>query len=526
MAPHAGPATAAEPLTAFLEAGSEALPGEFGRLVAAFWTDGALNDPAAAREAVPRFLASWDGADAAHRGYLALGLGLFAEAEYPELDGPVALAVRQGLDRFLDEARGHTTVSPLTLALVYLLSHFPDERARVLPAFAHVPLDPDDRTRLDRGLTRLDPDDPDLGRAWPSPHDWDIDAQERDFDRAWTMTLTPEQITGTWDDDTRTLWATAGAKALWSLGHGMPTPVTDENPYWSAGHRAAGPRPGTDFAGHASSLRCPSCRGELAFEERGARCRNCSTYYPVALGGILDLSRRERSGAGVSDAAEDVEADVLQNAAVMSTIGEHYEAGLRPAFLRVMGQNWDGAVTPAIEDAYLHGRLRRAAAHSEGPVLDLAAGAGRWTWVVADAVGADRVIAADLNDAMLHWLRGRLPQVSAVRADALELPLADASVTAVNCWNALQAMPDAAQAIAEIGRCLKPGGVLTLMTFRWADDQVYRYFQRSHIFPARPEGYLLFEPREIRSWLAAAGLSVVEESGPGTFVLLTAKREG
>jgi ubiquinone/menaquinone biosynthesis C-methylase UbiE len=192
-----------------------------------------------------------------------------------------------------------------------------------------------------------------------------------------------------------------------------------------------------------------------------------------------------------------------------------------------MGSNWDSGITPAIEDAYIADRLRAAAAaRADGPILDLGAGAGRWTWVVAEAVGADRVIALDLNDAMLYWLRGRLPQVAAVRASALELPIADGSLTAANFWNALQAMPDAAQAIAEIGRCLRPGGVLTLMTFRFADDPVYRYFQHSHIFPAAPEGYLLFEPQEIRSWLAAAGLSVVEESGPGTFVFITAKREG
>jgi SAM-dependent methyltransferase len=528
MAPHAEPATVAGPLTAFREADSEALAGAFSRLVGTFWTDGVLTDPASARDAVPDLLAAWDGADAAHRGYLALALGLFVEAEYPALDGPVATAVRRGLDAVLDEVRGATTVTPLILALAYLLSHFPDERARIWPAFSGVPLDPDDRTRLDRGLTRLDPDDPDLGRAWPSPFDWDIDAQEREFDRAWIRTLTPEQVTTTWNDDTRTLWATAGAKALWSVTNGVvPTPVVDRSPYWAALHEAPGAVDTTSFGRHEEALRCTSCRGALTFQAKGARCQSCSTFYPVTVGGILDLSRRERSGAGVSDDVEDVEADVLQNAAVMSTVGQHYEAGLRPAFLRIMGQNWDGGVTPAIEDAYIADRLRAAAAaRADGPVLDLAAGAGRWTWVVTDAVGADRVIALDLNDAMLYWLRGRLPQVATVRASALELPLADGSLTAVNFWNALQAVPDAAQALAEIGRCLRPGGVLTLMTFRWADDAVYRYFQHSHIFPAAPEGYLLFEREEIRSWLAAAGLSVVEESGPGTFVFITAKREG
>ncbi|WP_103501317.1 MULTISPECIES: class I SAM-dependent methyltransferase [unclassified Streptomyces] len=532
MALNAGSATAAGPLAAFREAGPGELAGAFGRLVGAHWTDGELNDPVMTGGAVPELLAAWDGADAEHRGYLAVALGLFVEAEYPALDGPVATAVRRDLERFLREVRATTSVTPLALALLYLLSHFPGERARVRSAFGGVPLGPDDRTRLDRGLTTLDHDDPDLGRAWPSPFDWDIDERERDVDRSWIRTLTPEQIAGTWEDDTRTLWATAGARALWAVAHGSPVPVADRNPYWSARHSPVRTADSAAFARHASTLRCTACRSGLSFEDRGARCQGCDTLYPVVPGDILDLIRHAShdtdtdTDTNTVGADEGSEADVLQKAAVMSALGHHYEVGLRPAFLRVMGQNWGGGVTPATEDAYIADRLREAAALDDGPVLDLAAGAGRWTWVVADAVGADRVIALDISDTMLHWLRGRLPQVAAVRASALELPLADGSLTAVNCWNALQAMPDAAQAIAEIGRCLRPGGTLTLMTFRWADDRVYRYFQRSHVFPGRPAGYLLFEPGEIRSWLANAGLSVAEESGPGTFVFITARKDG
>nr|BFE84740.1 hypothetical protein GCM10020093_073410 [Planobispora longispora] len=146
--------------------------------------------------------------------------------------------------------------------------------------------------------------------------------------------------------------------------------------------------------------------------------------------------------------------------------------------------------------------------------------------MVAGAVGADRLIAMDMGLPMLTVLRGRLPEVPAVRASALRLPFEDASFAAVNCWNALQAFPDdAAAAIAEMGRVLRPGGTLTMMTFLFDSDPIARHFQASHFFPSRVEGMLLFEREELHRWLADAGLKVRDMSGPGTFVFITAERE-
>jgi ubiquinone/menaquinone biosynthesis C-methylase UbiE len=127
---------------------------------------------------------------------------------------------------------------------------------------------------------------------------------------------------------------------------------------------------------------------------------------------------------------------------------------------------------------------------------------------------------------MLNTMRRRLPEIPAVMASALNLPFADASLGAINIWNALQAVPDdAATAVAEIGRCLKPGGTLTMMTFRWETDPIGRYFQSRQYFPSRAEGHLLFGLDELKAWLDDAGLAVIDESGPETFVFITAERK-
>ncbi|MCG5449748.1 MULTISPECIES: class I SAM-dependent methyltransferase [Micromonospora] len=507
-----------ELLGSYRDAAPHRIDDAFHDLVGAVWTDGAARPTAVS--AVPELIDALDSVDADRRGYLLVLLGLLAEAEHPATDGPVTTAVREGLDGYLDAARGTTEPdAPLTLALLYLLAHFPTDRARILAATRHLGLDAPDRTRLERALDTLDEADPNIGRAWPSPAEWNISEAEREFDRRWIRALTPSQIRTTWDGDTRSVLATMGAKALWAQGNGMPAAAVDPSPHNLVVDTNPRDLDPAAFERHREALKCPACRGSLTFDTTVARCGQCDAAYGITHG-VLDLSQRLRPGAGKSDSSDDAEADVLQNAAVLAGIGFHYEQGMRPNFLRIMGRNWSGEVTPTDEDEYIAAHLW----HRGGTVLDLAAAAGRWTAVVCEAVGTERVLALDLNEAMLYDLRSRLTEVPAVRGDALDLPFPDASLDAVNFWNALQAVPDAGRAIAEIGRCLRPGGTLTLMTFRWDDSPVYRYYQRSHHFPARPDGFVLFEIAEIKQWLDDAGLTIIAESYPGTFVFVTAER--
>lgn len=191
-----------------------------------------------------------------------------------------------------------------------------------------------------------------------------------------------------------------------------------------------------------------------------------------------------------------------------------YERTLRPAVLRLSGSNWDSVATPADEDAHLLGHVRPV----KGPLLDLGCGPGRWTATLAAAFGQERIIALDSSRTMLRLAGDALPDVTRVAGDALNLPFADASLGAVSCWNAIQALPDPAKAVAEVGRCLRPGGTFTVLTFRTSSDSVYAHFQKRLTVKT-------FRSDEVDAWLGAAGMTVQARSTPGTFLVLTAVRD-
>ncbi|HEV2780616.1 MAG TPA: class I SAM-dependent methyltransferase [Actinophytocola sp.] len=509
--------TVAALVAAFTGATSDRVDAEFHRLVDALWSDGKLTDLALpAASALVTLLDGELGAE--HRGRVVILLGLLVEGEHPAA-ADVFAAVRAGLDRYLELLAGSTPGEPESLALLYLVQHFPDDRDRILAATEGLGLNVHDRTRLDRALAQLDPDKPDLGRVWPSPAIWEADEEELEYAQAWIKNLTPAQVRNNWDNDTLTVLGFSGALAYWGVRHGTPAPTAEVEvpPVDSIRTAESGPADEV-FGRHASVLRCPSCHSALEIGADVVRCTSCVTRYPIA-NGILDLSAGVREGQEADDATN----DLLQKLAEMPRLGLYYEAVLRPNYLKIAGSNWGDQVSHADEDAYIESHLRGV----DGPVLDLAAGAGRWTEVVARTVGADRLIALDMAVPMLNVLRGRLPEVPAVMATALNLPFHDGSLGAINCWNALQAFPDdAAEAVAEMGRVLRPGGRLTMMTFRWEHDPIARYFQACQYFPSRPEGHLLFELEELRSWFDSAGLDIVDlsEVDAGSFVFLTAER--
>ncbi len=510
MADTAAPPTLPGLIDAFTGASSDELDPAYHRLVGALWREGELTELAlpAARELVPRL----DQVDDARKGYLAILLGLLVEGENFDPDGPITAIVRQGLDRYLELWRRTTTEQPLRLALLYLVSHFPADRDRGLAVAKELSLDLDDMSRLDRALDRMNPDNPVVGRMFPYPKVWDeLDEAERKADQAWIDTLTPEQVNFHWNNDTRTILGHTGAKAYWAVRNGMPAPVVPDE------IMPREPRPADAgmevFARHKGVFRCPECQSALIIGDAVAACSRCSTSYPVAKG-ILNLTTPLDDGSEHSD-------DFLFQLANMTSMAYFINAYARPNFKRLCGMNWDDQVRPAWEDAYIAEHVRPV----DGPVLDLAAGGGRWTKVLAEAVGADRVIALDLLPSILASLRYRLPEIPAVVANARKLPFDDASLGAVLCWNALQAFPaEAPAAIAEVGRCLRPGGTFTLFTFWNSDDPIYRYYVGSHNFPQHSGGLRLFDLAALHEWLDRAGLTIRDSSGPGLSFIITAEK--
>ena len=256
-------------------------------------------------------------------------------------------------------------------------------------------------------------------------------------------------------------------------------------------------------SGSLDLLACPKCHRPLSAEGDPIQCTGCGNAYP----------RRD----GFIDFAPEIETPASYGQAVMESRAyvTIYESVVRPNFVRVMSRNWGQAFTDADEEAY----LARFLDPQDGHILDVACGTGRWTRAIAERFGPDRTIGFDLSFAMLRASRAALPGVSFVRGTAEKLPFADGSLGAINCWAALQLVPNPEAALAESARCLRPGGTWTCFTFRESEDPIYRYFQATHA-PGLPS----FTDEQIRAWVSRHGMEVVDLSGPELALFVTARR--
>lgn len=109
-------------------------------------------------------------------------------------------------------------------------------------------------------------------------------------------------------------------------------------------------------------------------------------------------------------------------------------------------------------------------ARAGGPpvLLDVPSGGGTLLPRLERQGYVGRVVEADVSEQMLARaarVRGRVRlDVALLRADAQDLPLADASVDAAVSLNGLHCMPDPAAFVRELARVVRPGGRLWLVT--------------------------------------------------------------
>ena len=100
-------------------------------------------------------------------------------------------------------------------------------------------------------------------------------------------------------------------------------------------------------------------------------------------------------------------------------------------------------------------------------VLELGPGIGYFTVEASRMVGPEgRILCLDIQPQMIGALCGRLDERDVANArpmvgNALNLPLADGCVDAAYLVTVLGEIPDRPQALAELRRVLRPGGVLS-----------------------------------------------------------------
>lgn len=164
----------------------------------------------------------------------------------------------------------------------------------------------------------------------------------------------------------------------------------------------------------------------------------------------------------------------------------------------------------------------------EWTVGDLGTGSGQMSLHLAPFVG--RVIAVDESDAMLETARARLadePNVNVRRGRLEALPIEDDELDVATLVLVLHHLPDPAAAIAEAGRCIRPGGRILIVDMLPHDRDEYRQ-SMGHV-------WLGFDPGRIEQWLEAASFerptvrplpADTQARGPALFAATAVKRPG
>ena len=183
------------------------------------------------------------------------------------------------------------------------------------------------------------------------------------------------------------------------------------------------------------------------------------------------------------------------------------------AFTGPVPANYARHLVPFMFEPYAAELLARVPLRPGARILELACGTGVLTRQLRDHLPAGAtLVATDLNDAMLEQARAALggDRVDWRRADAQDLPFADASFDVVACQFGLMFLPDKARGFQQARRVLAARGVLLANVWCSPADNVFvaalqQVLQR--LYPTDPPRFLDtpygFHDADVISGLAA-----------------------
>jgi ubiquinone/menaquinone biosynthesis C-methylase UbiE len=186
-------------------------------------------------------------------------------------------------------------------------------------------------------------------------------------------------------------------------------------------------------------------------------------------------------------------------------------------------ENYDRYMVPMIFQPYADDLANRIVALKPRSVLEIAAGTGVVTRVLAPKLAADAsYVVTDLNQPMLDYAKSQQPadpRIQWRQADALALPFEDGSFDLVCCQFGAMFYPDRVAGYREARRVLKHGGHFL---FNVWDSLEHNHFANdvndalADIFPDDPPRFMARTPHGyydkalIRRELSDAGFSDIE----------------
>jgi SAM-dependent methyltransferase len=200
-------------------------------------------------------------------------------------------------------------------------------------------------------------------------------------------------------------------------------------------------------------------------------------------------------------------------------------------FVGSVPRKYDAHLGPFLFEPFADDFVKRTTFPKGCRVLELACGTGILTRRILEALASDgKLTATDLNPPMIEQAQSRVgpdPRLEWRVADAMSLPLPDASFDRVACQFGVMFFPDKPGAFREALRVLRPGGEFAFNV--WDSIPRNRYVQVTHervasFFPGNPPTFFqvpfgYHDRDEIRSSLQGAGFTgirmaeVVLESG-------------
>lgn len=241
---------------------------------------------------------------------------------------------------------------------------------------------------------------------------------------------------------------------------------------------------------------CPACEGKLESTESTLRCGACKVTYPL-LDGIPDFLLEDREQALGSFSR-----------ALMGAVVRIYETPLwYVPILKLAGGKGAPSYGEVIRQMVGLMDVR------QGMLLDVACGPGTWGRRLASP--AMEVYGIDISWSMLRQgarvaSRKHIETIHFAHARVEALPFSENQFDAAYCGGALHGFADTVGSLREIGRTLKPGAPLVVLTFLDRDQSMVRMRRRVEARDPSRLKLHIFQVAELEQDLTQAGFEGFE----------------